>query len=89
MKIDLTGALFTLSLGILKRNSQCEEGAGDVNVYWRTPVISAPGIASCHYRSNIGEFDITLTVIVVTAVADTTAKDQVWLQSIIVYLKYS
>ena len=80
MKIDLTGALFRLSSSILKRNSQCKEGASDVNIHWRTPVISAPGIASCHYPCKIGDFDITLTVVVVvTAVADTTVKDQVWL----------
>ena len=36
MKIDITGALLTLSLSIVILNSQCEEGASDVNVYWRT-----------------------------------------------------
>ena len=36
------------------------------------------GIAGCRYRCNIGDFDIILTVVVVvTAVADTTVKDQV------------
>ena len=32
MKIDITGALFTLSLSVLISNSQCKEGAIDVNI---------------------------------------------------------
>ena len=40
INIDITGSLLTLSLSILILNSQCKEGASDVNVHWRTPITS-------------------------------------------------
>ena len=33
MNIAISGALFTLSLGLLELNSQCKEGASDINIH--------------------------------------------------------
>ena len=38
MDIDITFALFTLSLCILILNSQCKDGASDVNFHCGTPI---------------------------------------------------
>ena len=36
--VDISGALFTMNPSILILNSQCEEGARDVNYIWVTVV---------------------------------------------------
>ena len=39
MNIDITGALFALSLSILILTSQCAEDASDLNDHWSTAII--------------------------------------------------
>ena len=41
MSIDISGAILIPNLSILILNYQCEEGASDNNVQWRTPIIWA------------------------------------------------
>jgi len=38
MNIYITSAHFTLISSEVKPNSECEEGASDVNVHWTTPI---------------------------------------------------
>ena len=38
----INGALFTFSLAIIILNSQCKEGASDVNVHWQTRSLRLP-----------------------------------------------
>lgn len=39
MNIDLTSTLFTLVVKYELTQPQCQEGASDANVSWRTPII--------------------------------------------------
>ena len=38
MKIDIFGALFTLSFNLIRLNSQCTEGTKYVNIHLRTSI---------------------------------------------------
>ena len=46
MNIDITGVLVKLCLSIFIVNSQCNEGANDINIQWKTYINNIRQIAT-------------------------------------------